>query len=742
MKNRASVALCFLCMGMQAFAQVKISGKVVDDNNEELLGVNVLVKGTTIGTMTGMDGTFELSDVPGGKNAILEFSFVGFKTQEVKIGNQTFLKVKMKEDSELLDEVVVVGYGTARKKDVSGAISNVRFSDTEITALPNPNALSALSSKVAGMKYSPTSSAGGDNMGSMTLRGKNAITQGSRSSDQSVNAPLLIVDGVISYGSINDINTNDIQSIDVLKDASAAAIYGSRAANGVIIITTKQGTSEKPVINLNTSWSFSDWARMPKMVDDETKFMRNRFYGKQAGGQIPADAVYSPDFDKALLLNDTELDAYNQGLYTNWMDEVSRTGLAQKYDVNVSGRSQRVSYYISGDYHRQEGIMKGDDYEKYNILSKMDIKANDWLSLSLKGNFTNSRKWGQPARIQNATWMSPYSFTQARQEGYEDWPNSRPDGSSASPFYGTGSYDSYLWTDRNSNGTNMNGVFYTQIDFPFLKGLSYRFTLNGQRNNGITDVFENPETWVSTDNTNQMDNPMQFGSKASGYSSSSTSSTWNMDNILTYTKDFRKHHIDVMAGYTREAYNNEFLRTDFSDFAVPTSLGVYKQDAAQTKTIRRERTKTQAVAYLARLNYNFANKYYGTFNYRRDGYSAFAPGHKWGNFMGASAAWVLSSEDFIRESCGDWMDYLKLRLSWGQNGSRSVSAYATMANVNTTYTWFGDTADGSAMGFYTGALPNKNLTWATIEKWNLGFDYGFFGGRLGGSIDQIGRAHV
>ena len=166
---------------------------------------------------------------------------------------------------------------------------------------------------------------------------------------------MLIVDGVISFGSINEINTNDIQSVDVLKDASAAAIYGSRAANGVIIITTKRGLSERPVINVNSSWNFSGWSRMPKMVTDEEKFFRNRFYAKQAGGSIPSDAVWSSDFDRAQLMNTVEYDAYNEGVYTDWLDEISRTGFGQKYDVSVSGRSKIVNYYISGDYTRQKG---------------------------------------------------------------------------------------------------------------------------------------------------------------------------------------------------------------------------------------------------------------------------------------------------------------------------------------------------------------------------------------------------
>ena len=734
MKSRILLFLGLLsCIGLQMFAQVSVSGKVVDAGGIEMPGVNIAIKGTMVGTMTGADGTFTLSSIPGGKDAVLVFSFIGFRSQEVKVGNQTFINVKLEEDTEQLEEVVVIGYGTARKKDLSGAISNVQMTD-ELAALPNPNVMGSLSSKVAGFRYSPTNSAGGDNFSSLNIRGKNAIPADVSAGQQSVNQPLLIVDGVISFGSINEINTNDIQSVDVLKDASAAAIYGSRAANGVIIITTKRGLSERPVINVNSSWNFSGWSRMPKMATDEEKFFRNRFYAKQASGSIPSDAVWSSDFDRAQLMNTVEYDAYNEGVYTDWLDEISRTGFGQKYDVSVSGRSKIVNYYISGDYTRQKGIRKGDDYEIYNIMTKLDIQAKEWLKIGLKGNYLGAKEWGVPARIQNATWMTPYSYTHARQPGYENWPNSRPDGNSASPFWGSGAGDSHLWTDDQKRNYNINGVAYAQVDFPFLQGLSYRISLNARRNSAMRDVFNDPRIWVNTDNTADMDNPDKFGVNVEGYSYTQLSSTWNVDNIFTYTRDFKNHHVDAMIGYTREASNSELLRTDFKGFSVPTTLGVYKQDLANTRTIRRERTSSSAIGILTRVNYNYKSTYYANFTFRRDGYSAFSAGNKWGNFYGASAAWVLSNENFVKDNA-DWLDYLKLRFSWGQNGSRSVSPYATIGSVGTTYTWFGDSASGSAFGLVPSSLPNRSLTWATVEKFNVGIDYNVLAGRLGGAVD-------
>ena len=738
------VLLASLTIGMQAFAQ-NVSGKVADAKGEAIPGASVIVKGTTTGTMTDLDGAYQLN---AGSNATLVFSCIGYTTQEVTVGSQKAINVTLAEDSALLDEVVVVGYGTARKKDLSGSIQSVNFAkDQNSSSLPNPNALAALSSKIAGFSYAPTTNASGDNTSSMTIRGKNAIPTGTGASAQSVNKPLLVVDGVLSFDSINSINTADIESIDVLKDASAAAIYGSRAANGVIIITTKRGQSEKPQVAFNASVSFSDWANMPQMVMDDETFLMNRFYAIQAAGNgsVAATDVWSPDYDKSKLLTAVEREAFDKGQKVNWLKEISRVGVGQKYDLSVSGRSKKVAYYMSGNYTRQQGIRIGDDYEKFVAMSKVDVNVTDWLTVGLKANFLRGHSWGQPAAIQNAIWMTPYSFTHSTVPGYENWPSSHPDGGTASPFIGTGSNDSQLYCDKNSVNNNINGVFYAQIDFPFLKGLSYKVTLQGQHNGSQSDVFNKPENWVRTDTPAQMDDPSQFNIKAFGSSSTSNSSYWNIDNILSYSNDFGKNHVDVMVGYTSEHSNSEGLGTSFTGFEVPTTLGVYAQDKVAydadkgtTYTISRTRTESSAIGILARINYNYANKYYVSGNFRRDGYSAFAPNHKWGNFFGASAAWVISNEGFMKDV--DWVDFLKLRASWGQNGSRSVSPYITAATVEKktansgaqTSAWLGGK---SAMGITATNLANTSLTWATVEKTNFGLDFSFLGSRLNGSID-------
>ena len=745
-KRFIMVALACLVVGVQAFAQSVVSGKVVDAKGEPVIGAGVQIKGSTTGVATDLDGAFSIRV---DDNATLVISSIGYKTAEIAVRGKKTFNIVLEEDTLFLDDVVVVGYGTARKRDVSGAIASVNYgNDTNVASLPNPNALSALSSKVAGLSYAPTSSAAGDNTQTMTIRGKNAIpTGGSMSaSAQSVNQPLLVVDGVLSYGSINSINTADIESIDVLKDASAAAIYGSRAANGVIIITTKRGTSNAPTVNFNAQVSISDWNRMPKMVTDKETFLKNRFYSKQGAKNVDYVGKKWSDFsslnDAASytgMLGPRELEAWNDGKWVNWLDEISRKGVGQKYDLSVSGGSERVTYYVSSDYTRQQGIRKGDDYEKFGAMAKLDFNLTDWLTLGVKANFLSSTSWGQPASIRYAMWYTPLSYVYARQQGFEDWYNSHPDNSTASPFIGAGKNDSYAYTDRQSKSINLNGVAYAQVDFPFLKGLSYKITLQGQRNSGYGDVYNRPEMSVSTEDITQMQDPMQFIGSVTGQISSSNYFAWNMDQILTFNRDFGRHHVDATVGYTREATNSNSLGASFTGYPTPTTLGVYNIEAANSTTdIYRNRVETQAVGYLARLNYNFANKYYITGNFRRDGFSAFAEGHKWGNFYGASAAWVLSNEQFIKNL--NFFDFLKLRVSWGQNGSRNVSAGATQATISkstansgaATMTWLGDI---STLGMTLTNLPNRSLTWATVEKFNVGLDFAFLNSRISGSVD-------
>lgn len=707
----------------------QISGRVSDDRGEAVIGANVLEVGTMNGTITDVDGEFTLQV---SENAEIQISYIGYLDQVISTKGKSTFQITLIEDTRQLEEVVVVGYGTARKKDLSGAITNVKFSDTPMITLPNPNAFAALSSKVAGLHYLPTKSAGGSNLSTMSLRGRNSIPGSSKDNSQGVNAPLIIVDGSIFYGSIQEIQNTDIQSIDVMKDASSAAIYGSRAANGVVIITTKSGISEKPRIGFNTNIKWNSWGRRPNMQTNKEKFMEHRHMAKIASGDLAPKTKVDPATDLTM----EEYEVYKAGGWVNWLDEVSQKAPSQSYSLNVSGKSKASSYYISGGFDRTKGVLKGDDYQKYNVMGKIDTQISSWLKVGLKGSYLGSKSWGVPPLLQAATWMSPFTYTHVRMEGFTDWIERYPAGNDAvNPLWGDKNI-SHLWTDKKTVNYNIGGIGYAQIDVPFIKGLSYKFTLNAQRNTSQTDMFNKPELWVDTRNIEDLKQPQKYIGKVDGNVRDSHASNWNMDNLLTYYTDFNRHHIDALLGYTREAYNLEHIRIDFSEFGIPAAaaLGTYGLDLSNADKLlaARQRTRSQSVAYLARMNYNYANRYYLTGNFRRDGYSAFSEGHKWGNFYGVSGAWVLSSEQFM-EATKEWMDFLKVRLSWGQNGSRGgINPYATISLLSKAYTWFGDK---SAYALYINGLTNLDLTWATTSKWNLGIDFAFLNHRINGCLD-------
>lgn len=727
MRIRLLSLLCCLLIGADAFSQMSISGKVVDESGVGLPGVNVTVKGMQVGALTNIEGLYSVEHVPGGAEAVLIFSYVGFERQEVLVGNRKIINVKMKEDRQQLDEVVVVGYGTSRKKDLSGSIASMKMEDSPTTQLANVNALSALSSKIAGFDYSPSNSAGADNSSSMTIRGMNSVI--TSTSEASLNRPLLVVDGSIYKGSINEISLTDIESIDVLKDASSAAIYGSRSANGVIIITTKRGKNSKPTINLDAYYGFQTWSRKPQMVTDEDTFLRRRRDAKIANGLLPAGTT---EIDPAQLLNSEEYSAYQGGQWVNWIDEVTQSAPIQNYNISISGNAGAdLNYYLSSGYMNQQGILDGDEYSKLNFLGKIDTKITKWLTIGGKVSYYRANRPNVTPSMQSATWMSPYSYTHVRTAGYEDWIDKYPDGTSVNPFWGTAAGSSAMWTDYDRKNNNLNGTGYLQIDFPFIKGLTYKFTMNGVYNTANTDYFTNPQFWLDTRKSEELVNIYKYSSQSGGRTTVGQTNAWTMDNVLTYNHDFKLHHVDAMVGYTRDASDYTETRTEYTGFTVPTVLGFYGQNLATTQKINKELIETQNVGYMARLNYNYDNKYYVAANFRRDGFSGFASGNKWANFPGISVAWTLSKEKFMKGT-PSWLNFLKLRGSYGHTGNQSISAYATLAQVASGYTAYGST---SSLYLYQSSLPNTELTWATTKTGNFGIDFSTLEDRLSGTMD-------
>lgn len=705
------------------FAQVStrtVTGHITNEGGQSLSGASVLLKGTTVGTVSDGTGFFQLQAPAKG---ILVVSILGYVTQEVTLTAASDYAVVMKQGDDRLDEVVVIGYGTAKKKDLTGAVQLVNIENTPIANLPNTNPLLALSGTVAGIVVNPQSRAGQDPLSTMTIRGDNSIDP----SGSGLNRPLIVVDDIIFNGTINQINMQDVASINVLKDASSAAIYGSRSANGVIIITTKKGKSNKPIFTLNSSYAFQNWSRKPEMQMDIDKLLKVRWDYFIDAGRIPAGT----EFNRSLILTTQEAEAYDKGIKTNWLDEITQYAPVQNHNLSVAGNSNNINYYISTGLLNQKGVIYNDQYKKVTFLTKIETKINQYFTLGVKGNYYSADNSGLSPSMQSATWMSPLSSTKTFTAGYEDWIPSNPSGSSArNPFVGFDRQVGPAYGSDENKAQNIDGSGWLIIKNPWIKDLSYKITVNGTYSHSIYNLDVGPKIFVDTRTPANMDNFNNFWGQAYANANANNVRTWLIDQILTYTKSIGNHYVDAMAGYSRDAYRYNTLRTEGNGFNMPNPLKWNGINLATTQKAYKGESRYQNLATMFRLNYNYANKYYFTGTFRRDGFSGFAPGNKYGNFPGASVGWAISQEKFM--SNVSWIDYLKLRLSWGQTGNQSISPYETLATMGLGYTVFGS---NSALAIYPNRMPNASLSWSTTTTKNIGLDYTFVKGRIFGSLD-------
>lgn len=701
---------------------ITITGTVKDEKGESLPGVNVIIKGSNQGTITDIDGNYSLSVQD--TDAVITYSYLGYAAVEKEVGSQRNINIVLSDSTTKLGEVVVIGYGTAKQKDVTGAIKHVQLENSPLQDLPNANPLLALSGTVGGININPQSLAGQDPIAAMSIRGENSIDK----SSSGLNRPLLVIDGLIFNGSINEINTQDVASIDILKDASSAAIYGARSANGVIIITTKKGKTEKPTISLSSSYAIQSWSRKPEMQDDMEVFLKNRWNYRVDRGDFDPTTT----FDPSLILNTTELSAYEKGIYTNWLDEITQFAPVQSYNLNISGSSKKVNYYLSAGLYDQKGVILNDHYKKVTFMGKIESSVNDYIKVGGRINYYTADNSGLRPKMQEATWMTPLSFTTNQTEGYEDWLVSHPGGSSTSPIIGSTVRPGPAYATNELKDNSINGAGWVTVNVPWIEGLKYEFTANGTYASGVDNLMFDPRFWVDTRVPAQMDNYNSlYLSRVNGYAQSSWEKTWLINSILSYTNKFDVHSIDAMVGYTRDASTAEILKATGSGFDMPVSSLLWEGlHLAKSQTINKNKVASQNVGYLARLNYNLAEKYFITGNFRRDGFSGFAPGKKFGNFAGISAGWTVSKENFMKDI--KWLEYLKLRLSYGETGNQGISPYETLAKVATSYNVYGES---SYLDLYPTSLSNKDLTWSVSAIQNLGIDFSLLASRISGTID-------
>ena len=688
----------------------KITGIIKDQSGEPVIGANIVEKGTTNGTITDIDGQYSLEV---GSNSILVVSYIGYITQEIPVGKNNTLDVLLREDTETLDEVIVIGYGTTKRKDFTGSVSSVKLENSPIALSPNLNALESLKGNVSGLDIGATNSAGGEP--SMQMRGQKSIS-GS-------NDPLIVVDGVIFMGSINDINPNDIASYDVLKDATSAAAYGSRSANGVIIITTKRGKTGKPVVTFNATGSMQTWQNKPELMKGE---------------QWLESVMARNNSSDLSWLKPQELANMEAGREINWLDASTRTGWVQDYQVAVSGAGEKMNYYLSAAYSDNQGVVIGDDYNRITALLKINTDITSWLQIGVDAAFTKSDYSGVGANIGEATQTSPYGvmYRNESEKLLEKYPYTQ---SSVNALWNT---DKSV-RDNKDIRNNFRANAYAVVKLPWVEGLSYRFNYAGNLSKNQSGDFYYEGYFVKEgaydDETRYSPATLQsLLASANGKINNNTTDSWVIDNILNYKNTFGKHSIDLTAVATRDRKKYEMIETTGSNFAANgnTTLGINGLHKATVQKVNMDNNQRSNIGYLGRASYSYDDRYFFTGSYRRDGASVFGVNQKWGDFFAFGGAWRLSSEKFM--SSISYLDDLKLKLSWGKNGNQGLDPYGTLSTINNgasggvRYEFGGSDI---IYGLNQKALGNANLGWETTESWNTGFESAWLGSRLFVDLD-------
>lgn len=673
----------------------KITGVITDSNGEPVIGANVMVKGTGNGTITDVDGNFHL-DVQ--SNDVLEISYIGYTTQRITVGDQKHLLVKLVEDAEMLDEVVVVGYGTTNKQAITGSV--IKADIDTYRDVPTNNIMETLKGSVPGLNIGGTNTAGA--VAGFSIRGQNS-TGG--------NDPLIVVDGAIFDGSLADLPSEDIEDLTVLKDASAAAVYGSRSANGVILITTKRGRSEggKPQFNVNLSYGYSHELKRQEVYGAEGYIQKLLDYRVANGMDADPDKI-------ALYLQPIEADNYNatpdhRPTFTDPYDLFRQSAYNVKANVSISNSSELATYYISASLTDQKGVVLNDRYKNFSGRINVETNLTDWLKVGVKSNYSIRDYSGSSPDLNKAAQFSPYASLYDDSGKYLQYPQT------------TTSFESPFWsmkTDDLEKYNTLGAILNAKITVPWVKGLTYEM------------VYSNNLRW--SQNNYFYDEYTTAGQGKNGKGERSNSNNYHMllDNLIKYNNTFNNiHNIDVTLLYSRERRTWNDMSAYAEDFD-NTILGDNKLEDGKKQTVSTGSGESGAIGMMARATYTFDNRYSFTGTVRRDGCSAFSKNRKWATFASGGFNWNISNENFMKDV--EPIDNLALRLSYGSNGNQSISPYTTLAKVGTgKYIFAGDPSYSITQSISSFALDN--LGWETTTGFNAGIDFSLFENRLSGSID-------
>ncbi len=684
---KIALAAILMIYTLAAQAQTQIKGRVLDDQGKPLPGVSILVKGTSTSTTASNTGNFSIS-VPAA-SSVLVFSYIGFTSKEIPVRNQTEINVTLLPSAAELEQVVVVGYGTQRKEAVTGSVANI--SGEKVREVPAPNIAQAIQGRIAGVNISQTSTKPGATM--------QILIRGARSLSAS-NDPLVVLDGIPFPGSIGDINPNDIKSIDILKDASATAIYGSRGANGVILLTTNRGQQGAPAqVSYNSYTGLQTlFAKFPMMNSQELIALR------KAAGLFTTNGV-----DES---NDTD---------TDWQDLFyNKSAVVTSHDVGVSGGSATGNYSFGGGYYKNQSLIPTQQYTRYSMKASLDQQIGKLFRIGFTSNnnynLSEGNQVGVYGVLSNTPMSNPYNADGSlkrtiRMPQDESWIYTNQSTKDL--------HDKWL---NETRGFATYNSFYGEVKIPGIEGLKYRANLGLdfiQTNNGNytgVGIGSATATTVST----------------AGVSNSQTYH-WTLENLLTYDRTFsEKHNFNVVALYSAE--QNKFNSSSMSARDIPSdAFQFYNLGQANGElTIGNGNYNLSGLmSYMGRVMYSYDNRYLISATLRSDGSSRLAPGHKWNTYPAVSVGWNLMNEPFMKGITA--IDRLKIRVGYGQTSNQSVNPYQTLGLLNTRPYNFGDT--NYAIGYYVSQLPSPSLGWEYSQTWNYGLDFSVLKNRINGTFE-------
>ncbi len=691
-------------------ARLTVNGQVINSQGQPIPGVSIAIKGTSSGTITDVDGSYHLTNVP--DDAVLVFSFVGMKAQEIALKGRNQINVTLEEETIGLEEIVAVGYGTVRKKDVTGSVSSV--SGDQLAETATFSAAKALQGKAAGVVVQQKNAKPGEDP-SVMIRGNRSL--------KATNAPLYVVDGIPLVVGLSEISQSDIESIDILKDASATAIYGSRGANGVVLITTKKGKTGKVTVDYNAYYGFEKAAKKIDLFNgpEWVEFIREAY---RASGKYPVESSYAMDL--TMMPVGQENDPYGigykiQNAYdedgswhperlpsTDWIGAVLRTGQITNHEISVRGGTEKLKVLASATYFDEQGIVKTQDYSRYSVRVNFDWELSDIFTLGGQTQFSHFNRSDGPNVFDGIKSLSPLANI------YDE---------NGEPFNRPGN-DPQLWnpvlniTDAKVEYRKDRylGSYYLEVKLPF----DFRF-----RSNFGLDVgpYYDQRFYGSRSSDRQGGNP-----RAENGSDTRTMYTW--ENLLYWDKTLTDHRLGLTLLQSVQQEKYEKTRISVMDLPYESQQWYNVGSAPTISSVESEYTKWQLASFMGRINYSYKDRYLLTASARYDGSSRLAEGHKWVLFPSAALAWRLSEEGFMQGINN--LDNLKFRVGFGITGNTAIDPYKTSGNLDYARYNFGSS---NVMAFYPNEMPNSELSWEKTKQWNAGIDFGFFQNRINGVID-------